>query len=141
VTGESMPAEKTTGDRLIGGTLNNTGSVTFRATAVGKDTLLAQMIRLVEQAQGSKAPVQALADRIAAVFVPSVISIALVTFIVWYAALGAGFTPSLLHFIAVLIIACPCALGLATPTAIMVGQELRPPGDSGEEYREHRACS
>ena len=121
VTGESMPAEKTTGDRLIGGTLNNTGSVTFRATAVGKDTLLAQMIRLVEQAQGSKAPVQALADRIAAVFVPSVISIALVTFIVWYAALGAGFTPSLLHFIAVLIIACPCALGLATPTAIMVG--------------------
>jgi Cu+-exporting ATPase len=121
VTGESMPVEKKEDDALIGGTTNNTGSVTFRATAVGSDTILARIIQLVESAQAAKAPVQALADRVAAVFVPAVISIAVLSFIVWYLFLSAAFTAAMLNFIAVLIIACPCALGLATPTAIMVG--------------------
>ncbi len=122
ITGESIPVEKKTGDEVIGATINKTGSFRFEATKVGKDTALARIIRLVEEAQGSKAPIQRLADIIASYFVPTVIGIAMVTFIIWYFV---GPTPSLtfalLNFIAVLIIACPCALGLATPTAIMVG--------------------
>jgi len=122
ITGESLPVEKTVGDQVIGATINKTGSFRFEATKVGKDTTLARIIRLVEEAQGSKAPIQRLADVIASYFVPIVIGIAIITFIIWYFI---GPTPALtyafLNFIAVLIIACPCALGLATPTAIMVG--------------------
>jgi Cu+-exporting ATPase len=122
VTGESLPVEKKEGDEVIGATINKTGSFQFEATRIGKDTTLARIVRLVEEAQGSKAPIQRLADVIASYFVPVVIGIALVTFIIWYFF---GPAPSLtfafLNFIAVLIIACPCALGLATPTAIMVG--------------------
>ncbi len=122
ITGESMPVEKKTGDEVIGATINKTGSFQFEATKVGKDTTLAQIIRMVEEAQGSKAPIQRLADVIASYFVPIVIVIAAITFIIWYFAGPApAFTFALLNFIAVLIIACPCALGLATPTAIMVG--------------------
>ena len=124
VTGESMPVEKTVGHKVIGGTINKNGSIEFRATAVGKDTVIAQIIKLVEEAQGSKAPIQALADRIASVFVPVVISLAVITFILWYLVGGLPFTGAMINFIAVLIIACPCALGLATPTAIMVGTGL-----------------
>jgi len=122
ITGESIPVEKKVGDKVIGATINKTGSFQFKATKVGKDTMLAQIIRLVEEAQGSKAPIQRLADIIASYFVPIVIGIALVTFITWYfVGPTPAFTFALLNFIAVLIIACPCALGLATPTAIMVG--------------------
>jgi P-type Cu+ transporter len=121
VTGESLPVDKTAGGKVIGGTLNKNGSIEFRATAVGQDTVIAHIVRLVEEAQGSKAPIQALADRIAGVFVPTVIGIALVTFIAWFTLGHLPFTSSMINFIAVLIIACPCALGLATPTAIMVG--------------------
>ncbi|MBL0174170.1 MAG: copper-translocating P-type ATPase [Ignavibacteria bacterium] len=121
VTGESLPVEKREGDRVIGGTINAHGSLELRATAVGKDTVLAQIVRLVEQAQGSKAPVQKLADRIASVFVPVVIGIALLTFAVCFFFTDIGATASMIRMIAVLIIACPCALGLATPAAIMVG--------------------
>jgi Cu+-exporting ATPase len=121
VTGESIPVERAEGDPVIGGTINKYGSIEFRATAVGKETLLARIAQQVEDAQGTKAPIQSLADRIASVFVPAVIVIALVTFVVWYGYLGAPFASALVNFIAVLIIACPCALGLATPTAIMVG--------------------
>ena len=121
VTGESLPVEKVAGDRLVGGTVNRNGSVTFRATAVGEHTLLAQIVRLVAGAQASKPPVQALADRIASVFVPSVIALALLTFFGWWLIAGVTFTHALVNFIAVLIIACPCALGLATPTAVTVG--------------------
>jgi len=122
ITGESIPAEKKLGDEVIGATINKTGSFQFEATKVGKDTTLAQIIRLVEEAQGSKAPIQRLADVIASYFVPTVIGIATITFIIWY-LLGPApaLTFALLNFVAVLIIACPCALGLATPTAIMVG--------------------
>ena len=122
ITGESIPVEKKIGDEVIGATINKTGSFQFEATKVGKDTTLAQIIRLVEEAQGSKAPIQRLADVIASYFVPTVIGIATVTFIIWY-LLGPSpaLTFALLNFVAVLIIACPCALGLATPTAIMVG--------------------
>ena len=122
ITGESLPVEKTVGDEVIGATINKTGSFQFEATRVGKDTALARIIRLVDEAQGSKAPIQRLADVIASYFVPIVIGIAVITFIIWYFI---GPTPALtyafLNFVAVLIIACPCALGLATPTAIMVG--------------------
>ena len=121
VTGESLPIEKTSGDRLVGGTVNRNGSVTLRATAVGAHTVLAQIVRLVEEAQGSKAPIQNLADRVASVFVPAVIALALLTFLGWEFLAGATFTHALVNFIAVLIIACPCALGLATPTAMTVG--------------------
>jgi len=121
ITGESLPVEKNVGDRVIGGTINRNGSVEFRATAVGKQTALAQIVRLVEEAQGSKAPIQNLADKIASVFVPVVIGLAVLTFSFWYFLGGIGFTLAMINFIAVLIIACPCALGLATPTAIMVG--------------------
>jgi len=122
ITGESIPVDKKLGDEVIGGTINKTGSFQFEATKIGKDTTLAQIIRLVEEAQGSKAPIQRLADVIASYFVPIVIGIAIVTFIVWFFIGPApSLTFALLNFIAVLIIACPCALGLATPTAIMVG--------------------
>jgi Cu+-exporting ATPase len=120
VTGESMPVEKGAGDSVIGATVNTTGSFQFRATRVGKETALAQIIRLVQQAQGSRAPVQRLVDRVAAVFVPVVIVIALATFLAWYFIGGVGFTQAMIFAVAVLVIACPCALGLATPTAIMV---------------------
>ncbi|MEW6552713.1 MAG: heavy metal translocating P-type ATPase [Actinomycetota bacterium] len=122
LTGEPLPVEKAPGDEVTGATVNGTGSFRFQVTRVGGDTVLAQIIRLVEEAQGSKAPIQRLADKVASVFVPVVISIAAVTFLVW---LLAGPEPSfnfaLINFVAVLVIACPCALGLATPTAIMVG--------------------
>ncbi len=122
ITGESIPVEKKPGDVVIGATINKTGSFKFRATRIGKETMLAQIIRLVDEAQGSKAPIQRLADIIAGYFVPAVISIAIVTFIVWF-IIGPQptFTYALLNFVAVLIIACPCALGLATPTAVIVG--------------------
>jgi Cu+-exporting ATPase len=125
LTGESLPVTKRSGDRLIGATVNTTGSVVFRATAVGADTALAQIIRLVEDAQGSKAPMQRLADRVSAWFVPAVLAAAAVTFVGW-ALLGPdvgsnAMTMAISTAIAVLIIACPCALGLATPTAVMVG--------------------
>ena len=122
VTGESMPITKTPGSEVIGGTLNKSGSFRFRATKVGRDTFLAQIIRLVQEAQGSKAPIQRLADVIAGYFVPVVISIAIATFVLWFDFGPAPpLTFALLNFVAVLIIACPCALGLATPTAVMVG--------------------
>ncbi|WP_407638025.1 heavy metal translocating P-type ATPase [Desulfotruncus alcoholivorax] len=120
LTGESVPVDKVPGDDVVGASVNKQGSFTFRATRVGEDTALAQIIRMVEAAQGSKAPIQRLADRVSAVFVPLVIVIALITFAGWYMS-GAGFTAALIKMTAVLVIACPCALGLATPTAIMVG--------------------
>jgi Cu+-exporting ATPase len=122
ITGESLPVEKKAGDEVIGATVNKTGSFEFRATKVGARTALAQIIRLVEEAQGSKAPIQRLADAIAGVFVPVVISVAVLTFTAWLAfGPRPALTMALLNFVAVLIIACPCALGLATPTAVMVG--------------------
>lgn len=121
LTGESLPVEKNVGDRVIGATLNKTGSFQFKADRVGEQTTLAQIIRLIEEAQGSKAPIQAFADRIAAWFVPAVILVAIATFIVWYLVLGATLSFALMAFTSVVVIACPCALGLATPTAIMVG--------------------
>jgi P-type Cu+ transporter len=122
ITGESIPVEKKAGDEVIGASINRTGSFKFEATRVGKDTTLAQIIRLVEEAQGSKAPIQRLADVIASYFVPIVIGIAIITFIVWYfAGPPPALTYAILNFVAVLIIACPCAMGLATPTAIIVG--------------------
>ncbi|MDP3955282.1 MAG: copper-translocating P-type ATPase [bacterium] len=120
VTGESMPVEKKVGDQVIGATINESGSFKFKATKVGQETVLSQIIKLVEEAQGSKAPIQRLADLVSAYFVPVVFAIALVSFLVWL-LVGQGFAFALVIFIAVLIIACPCALGLATPTAIMVG--------------------
>ncbi len=122
VTGESIPVSKGEGDEVIGATINKTGAFKFRATKVGRETTLSQIIRLVEQAQGSKAPIQRLADKVTSYFVPAVMFIAIATFVGWY--LGVGQTPFLLALVAgvsVLIIACPCALGLATPTSIMVG--------------------
>ncbi len=120
LTGEPLPVDKTPGDAITGGTLNQEGRLKFRATRVGKDTALARIIQMVREAQGSKAPIQALADRVAAVFVPGVIGIALVTFGIWW-AVGGAFVPAMIRLVAVLVIACPCALGLATPTAIMAG--------------------
>ena len=123
ISGESIPVEKIKGSKVIGATINKTGSFKFKATKVGKDTVLAQIINLVEEAQGSKAPIQKLADKISAYFVPIVIIIGILAFLIWY-SLGFGFAFALTIFIAVIIIACPCALGLATPTAIMVGTGL-----------------
>ncbi|MEM9214790.1 MAG: heavy metal translocating P-type ATPase [Cyanobacteria bacterium P01_F01_bin.150] len=120
VTGESLPVQKHPGDEIIGATLNKTGSFTFTATRVGKDTVLAQIIKLVHQAQGSKAPIQRLADQVTQWFVPGVMAIALLTFILWYGITGT-LSRALIPTVGVLIIACPCALGLATPTSIMVG--------------------
>jgi P-type Cu+ transporter len=120
LTGEPLPVDKKPNDMLTGGTLNIDGLLTMEATHVGKETALSRIIQLVKDAQGSKAPVQALADRIAAVFVPSIILIAFVTFGIWWSVTG-QFVPSMIRLVAVLVIACPCALGLATPTAIMAG--------------------
>ncbi|MBW4617065.1 MAG: heavy metal translocating P-type ATPase [Desmonostoc vinosum HA7617-LM4] len=120
VTGESVPVKKQPGDEVIGATINKTGSFKFRATRVGKDTFLAQIVKLVQQAQGSKAPIQRLADQVTGWFVPAVIAIAIATFIIWYNVMG-NVTMALITTVGVLIIACPCALGLATPTSIMVG--------------------
>jgi len=121
ITGESIPVEKNRGDPVIGATINGTGMLKFRATKVGKDTVLSQIVKLVGEAQGSKAPIQRFADRVSSYFVPAVILASIVTFAVWYFVLGSGFATALLFSIAVLVIACPCALGLATPTAVMVG--------------------
>ncbi len=122
VTGESLPVEKKTGDTVIGATINKTGTFKFEATKVGKDTVLAQIVRLVQEAQGSKPPIARMVDVIASYFVPVVISISIITFIVWFFfGPHPALTYAFLNFVAVLIIACPCALGLATPTSIMVG--------------------
>ena len=121
LTGESLPVEKAPGAAVIGATINRQGLLKFEATKVGKETALAQIIKLVEEAQGSKAPIQKLADQVSAIFVPVVIAVAALTFLGWYFVAGAGLTTALINMIAVLVIACPCALGLATPTAIMVG--------------------
>ncbi len=120
ITGESLPVEKHPGDALIGATMNRQGLLKFEATKVGKETALAQIIRLVEQAQGSRAPIQRVVDQVSAYFVPAVIGLAALTFVIWMVS-GAGFVPALIRLVAVLVIACPCAMGLATPTSIMVG--------------------
>ena len=121
LTGESIPKEKNIGDMVIGATINKHGSFEFKATKVGKETALAQIIRLIEDAQGSKAPIQAVADKISAKFVPIVLIISVLTFLVWFFILGSSLSFALMAFTSVIVIACPCALGLATPTAIMVG--------------------
>jgi Cu+-exporting ATPase len=120
LSGEPLPVDKGVDDTVAAGTINGQGLIHFKATRVGRETALAQIIRLVQQAQGSKAPIQAVADRVAAVFVPAIIGVALVTFGLWW-TLGGDFVPALIRLVAVLVIACPCALGLATPTAIMAG--------------------
>jgi P-type Cu+ transporter len=120
LTGEPLPVDKQAGISVVGGTINGNGLLKFRATRVGKETALAQIIRLVQEAQGSKAPIQAIADRVAAYFVPAVMGIALATFALWWGLTG-EFVPAMIRLVAVLVIACPCALGLATPTAIMAG--------------------
>lgn len=120
ITGESIPIDKSVGDEVIGATINKFGSFKFKTTKIGKDTVLSQIIKLVEEAQGSKAPVQRLADKISGIFVPIVVLIALLTFLGFY-LIGKNFNTGLINAVAVLVIACPCALGLATPTAIMVG--------------------
>jgi Cu+-exporting ATPase len=120
VTGESLPVKKQPGDEVIGATINKTGSFKFRATRVGKDTFLSQIVKMVQQAQGSKAPIQRLADRVTGWFVPAVIAIAIAAFVIWFNVMG-NLTLALITTVGVLIIACPCALGLATPTSVMVG--------------------
>ncbi len=120
LSGEPLPVDKQSGDTVIGGTINGQGLLKFKATRVGKETALAQIIKLVQEAQGSKAPIQTLADKVAAIFVPGVILIAIITFAVWWGVTG-EFVPAMIRLVAVLVIACPCALGLATPTAIMAG--------------------
>ena len=120
LSGEPLPIDKQPGDTVVGGTVNGEGLLQFSATHVGKETALAQIIRLVQEAQGSKAPIQALADKVAAIFVPAIIAIAFIVFILWWAITG-EFVPAMIRLVAVLVIACPCALGLATPTAIMAG--------------------
>jgi Cu+-exporting ATPase len=126
LTGESLPVEKGPGDAVIGATLNKLGLLKFEATKVGKETALAQIIRLVEEAQGSKAPIQKLADQVSAIFVPAVLGVAALTFLAWFLLAPVNpavpqFTRALINMVAVLVIACPCAMGLATPTAVMVG--------------------
>lgn len=122
LTGESLPVEKKAGDEVIGATINKFGTFKFKATRVGRETALAQIIKIVEEAQGSKAPIQRFADVVSGYFVPAVVTIAVLTFLAWYFLIDAGnFTRALVNFTAVLVIACPCALGLATPTSIMVG--------------------
>jgi len=120
LTGEPIPVDKRPGDGIAAGTINGEGFIRFQARKVGKDTALARIIRMVQDAQGSKAPIQGLADRVAAIFVPGVISIAFITFFLWW-LIGGSFVPAMIRLVAVLVIACPCALGLATPTAIMAG--------------------
>ena len=121
VTGESLPVDKTVGDTVIGSTINNSGTLVFRAEKVGSETVLAQIVDFVKKAQTSRAPVQDLTDKISGIFVPAVVILAILTFWIWFVLLEASFVTSLLYGVAVLIIACPCALGLATPTALMVG--------------------
>ena len=121
VTGESLPVDKTVGDTVIGSTINNSGTLVFKAEKVGSETVLAQIVDFVKKAQTSRAPIQDLTDKISGIFVPAVVILGIVTFWVWFVLLGASFVTSLLYGVAVLIIACPCALGLATPTALMVG--------------------
>ncbi len=121
ISGESLPLEKKVGDFVIGATINKTGSFKFKATKIGKDTVLSQIIKVVEEAQSSKAPIQKFADMVSGYFVPTVVVLALITFVVWFFIIGAPFVQALMAFTAVLVIACPCALGLATPTAILVG--------------------
>ncbi|WP_203333505.1 heavy metal translocating P-type ATPase [Planococcus beigongshangi] len=122
LTGESLPVDKAAGDVLYGSTINSNGSIQMKATKVGRDTALAQIIKVVEDAQGTKAPIQRMADKISGIFVPIVVGIAFVTFLIWYLVVDPGnFTPALEVLIAILVIACPCALGLATPTSIMAG--------------------
>lgn len=121
VTGESLPVDKTVGDPVIGSTINNSGTLVFRAEKVGSETVLAQIVDFVKKAQTSRAPIQDLTDKISGIFVPAVVILAILTFWIWFVLLGASFVTSLLYGVAVLIIACPCALGLATPTALMVG--------------------
>jgi len=120
LSGEPLPVDKQPGDTVVGGTINGQGLLRFSATRVGKETALAQIIRLVQEAQGSKAPIQALADKVAAIFVPAIIGIAFFVFFLWWGITG-EFVPAMIRLVAVLVIACPCALGLATPTAIMAG--------------------
>ncbi|MGD8763704.1 MAG: heavy metal translocating P-type ATPase [Desulfobacteraceae bacterium] len=120
LSGEPLPVDKRAGDKVVGGTINGQGLLKLEANAVGSQTVLAQIIRLVQEAQGSKAPIQALADKVAAVFVPSIIVLALIVFFLWWGIAG-EFVPAMIRLVAVLVIACPCALGLATPTAIMAG--------------------
>ena len=119
-SGEPLPVDKLPGDMVIGGTINREGILKFTATRVGSDTALARIIQLVQDAQGSKAPIQALADKVAAIFVPLVLAVSLITFLIWWGATG-HFVPAMIRMVAVLVIACPCALGLATPTAMMAG--------------------
>ena len=121
VTGESIPVDKSVGDAVIGSTINNSGTIIFRAEKVGSETMLAQIVDFVKKAQTSRAPIQDLTDKISGIFVPAVVILGLLTFWVWFVLLGESFVTSLLYGVAVLIIACPCALGLATPTALMVG--------------------
>ena len=121
VTGESLPVDKTVGDTVIGSTINNSGTLVFRAEKVGSETVLAQIVDFVKKAQTSRAPIQDLTDKISGIFVPAVVILAILTFWIWFVLLEASFVSSLLYGVAVLIIACPCALGLATPTALMVG--------------------
>ncbi len=121
ITGESIPQERQIGDKVIGGTINKTGSFEFRAEKIGSETVLAQIIRLIEEAQGSKAPIQNFADKVSAWFVPAVIIIAGISFLSWYFIFGATMQFALMAFVSVIVIACPCALGLATPTSLMVG--------------------
>ena len=121
VTGESMPVMKKVGDTVVGSTINNNGTITFKATKVGADTMLAQIVDLVKKAQTSHAPIQNLTDKISNIFVPAVMIIAILTFMIWYSFVGATFVQALLFAVSVIVIACPCALGLATPTALMVG--------------------
>ena len=125
LTGESLPVDKSVGAEVFGGTINQQGRLVIEAQRVGRDTVLAQIIRLVEAAQASKAPIQAVADRVASVFVPAVIALAAITLIGWLTLGNGSFPQAILNMIAVLVIACPCALGLATPTAIMVGSRTR----------------
>jgi Cu+-exporting ATPase len=121
LTGESLPIDKAVGDRVVAGSVNATGAFRMRAEGVGSDTALARLVRMVREAQGSRAPVQRLADRVSGVFVPVVILLAVATFLIWWLVVGATATDSMLRLVAVLVIACPCALGLATPTAVMAG--------------------
>ena len=121
ISGESLPVEKQVGDNVIGGTVNKTGSFEFKATKIGSDTALSRIVKLIEDAQGSKAPIQGFADRVSAWFVPIVIGLAIITFLVWFFVLGATLSFALMAFTSVIVIACPCALGLATPTSLMVG--------------------
>ena len=121
VTGESMPVTKKKGDEVVGSTINTNGTFTFKATKVGSDTMLAQIVDLVKKAQTSHAPIQNLTDKISNIFVPAVLIIAIITFVIWYVFLGATIVNAMLFAVSVVVIACPCALGLATPTALMVG--------------------